>query len=97
MPLYNKYENIGIAKRLREAVKTQKENAFSIFVNNTKTHSAMTDTIEEMDGEMFNFHTFWKGEENAKSIREARGISHCKIDCIVLLYPLNFSLALNNN
>jgi len=92
VPFNNKYENIGIAKRLREesAVRTQKESAFSIFMNNTKT--AMTDgrdTIED-DG-IVNFHTFWKGEENAKSIREARGISHYKIDCtVLLLYSSDF-------
>nr|XP_012234649.1 PREDICTED: endothelin-converting enzyme 1 isoform X1 [Linepithema humile] len=75
MPFNNKYENIGITKRLKDesAVRTQKENAFSIFMNNTETWSAMTDGRDAIkNDEIFNFHTFWKGEENARGIREAR-------------------------
>lgn len=47
------------------------------------------DMIED-DG-ILNFHTFWKGEENARTIRNARGKSHYKT---VLLHPSNFTLTL---
>ncbi|CAL1685239.1 unnamed protein product [Lasius platythorax] len=71
MPYYNnKYEDIGIEEQLKEESVLRKEDGFSIFTNDTETWLSLTDAIE--DDKMPDFHTFWKGEENAKSIREAR-------------------------
>lgn len=81
MPYYNnKYEDIGIEEQLKEESVLRKEDGFSIFTNDTETWLSLTDAIE--DDKMPDFHTFWKGEENAKNIREARGIS--KISLFIL-------------
>ncbi|XP_026830535.1 neprilysin-4 isoform X2 [Ooceraea biroi] len=70
----DKYEDVVVEKRLKEeSAGTREGDAFSIFINNTEAWlsiAAEGDTID--DDEMPDFHTFWKGEGNVRSIREAR-------------------------
>lgn len=67
MPYYNKNDN---KEQLKEESILRKEDGYTIFINNTET--LLIDAIE--NDKMLDFHTFWKSEETAKSIREARGI-----------------------
>ncbi|KAH0949954.1 hypothetical protein HN011_007844 [Eciton burchellii] len=73
MPFNDKYEEIIVDKRLKGESTRSRDDAFSIFINNTK---ALLSIIAERDriddDEMPDFHTFWKGEGNIRSIREAR-------------------------
>jgi hypothetical protein len=77
MPFNDKYEEIIVDKRLKGESTRPRDDAFSIFINNTK---ALLSIIAERDriddDEMPDFHTFWKGEGNIRSIREARGICY---------------------
>lgn len=76
MPHYNnKYKGINIEERLKEESVMRKEDRFSIFINDTKTRLSVTDGHDSIEDKMLDFHTFWKGEGNVKSIRETRGIS----------------------
>ncbi|XP_029169293.1 neprilysin-4-like isoform X2 [Nylanderia fulva] len=68
IPYYNKYDNIE--QQLKEESVLRKEDGYSIFTNDTETLLSLIDAIE--DDKMLDFHTFWKSEETAKSIREAR-------------------------
>jgi len=77
MPFNDKYEDIVVEKRLKgESVRRREDDAFSILVNNTEAWliTAGHDRID--NDEMPDFHTFWKGEGNIRSIREARGICY---------------------
>lgn len=84
MPFNNSFANIGIEKRSKEELaRIQEEDSFSIFIN--KTWLSMADGhIAIKNDEMPDLRTFWKGEGNKKSIREAQGI------CINLLRFLSF-------
>ncbi|XP_011058951.1 PREDICTED: endothelin-converting enzyme 1-like isoform X2 [Acromyrmex echinatior] len=69
------YENSGIKcieKRSKEELaRIQEEDSFSIFIN--KTWLSMADGhIAIKNDEMPDLRTFWKGEGNKKSIREAQ-------------------------
>lgn len=77
MPYYNnKYEGIDIEEQLKEESVLRKEDRFSIFTNDTKTWLSVADRHDAIeDDKMPDFHIFWKGEGNIKSIRETRGIS----------------------
>jgi len=78
MPFNDKYEDIVVEKRLKgESMRPREDDAFSIFVNNTEAWSSIIAERDRIDDdEMPDFHTFWKGEGNIKSIREARGICY---------------------
>ncbi|XP_011629585.1 neprilysin-4-like isoform X2 [Pogonomyrmex barbatus] len=64
--------DINIEKRSKkELARTQKEDSFSISINETWLSLVEgRDAIE--NDEISDLRTFWKGEGNAKSIREAR-------------------------
>jgi len=77
MPFNDKYEDIVVEKRLKgESMRPREDDAFPIFINNTEAWSMIAERDRIDDDEMPDFHTFWKGEGNIKSIREARGICH---------------------
>lgn len=60
---------------MKEESVLRNEDRFSIFTNDTETWLSMTDGYDAIkNNKMSDFHTFWKGEGNAKSIRETRGI-----------------------
>lgn len=86
MPFYNKYESMDITIRLKEdlTVRTQEENAFSLFMNGTEMRSEIIEERDAIENDgMSNFYTFWKSEGNVRSTREARGIQYYKINYIV--------------
>lgn len=72
----NRFATIGVKKRSRgerESTRIQEENSFSISIN--ETWLSMADGhVTIKDDEMPDLRAFWKGEGNATSIREARGI-----------------------
>ncbi|KYN12808.1 Endothelin-converting enzyme 1 [Trachymyrmex cornetzi] len=73
MPLNNSFANVGVEKRSKEeSARIQEEDSFSsIFIN--KTWLSMADGhIAIKTDEMPDLRTFWKGEGNKKSIREAQ-------------------------
>ncbi|XP_072746309.1 neprilysin-4 isoform X3 [Anoplolepis gracilipes] len=74
MPYHNnKYGGTDIEEQLKEELVSKKEDKYSIFTNNTETWLPVADRHDAIeDDKMPTFHTFWKGEGNAKSIRETR-------------------------
>ncbi|KYM79518.1 Endothelin-converting enzyme 1 [Atta colombica] len=72
MPFNNSFANVGTKKRSKEELtRIQEEDSFSIFIN--KTWLSMADGhIAIKNDEMPDLRTFWKGEGNKKSIREAQ-------------------------
>ncbi|XP_020279870.1 endothelin-converting enzyme 1-like isoform X2 [Pseudomyrmex gracilis] len=70
MPFNNKYEGVGVGKRLNEdSVRTRKEDAVSDFFVNETWLSAGRDVMKDDETD---FHAFWNGEGQVRSIRKAQ-------------------------
>lgn len=88
MSFNNRFANVGVEKRSKEeSARTQEEDSFSISINETWL-SVADGHVAVKDDEMPDLHTFWKGEGNARSIREARGIYRVNLSTIFFLYLL---------
>lgn len=72
MSFDNRYDNVG-------SIQTRQ----SIPVDDIKARLSSVRNQDDIiaNREIANFHTFWKNEENPKSIREARGIYI--VNCII--------------
>jgi len=70
------FANVGVEKRSKEeSTRIQEKDSFSISMNETWLSVAADGYVAIKDVEMPNLRTFWKGEGNARSIRETRGIT----------------------
>lgn len=72
--IISRFADVGVEKRSKEEEKvrrTREEESFSILIN--ETWSVADRRVATKDDQVPDLHTFWKGEGNATSIREARG------------------------
>lgn len=90
MPFNNNFANVGVEKRSKEkSARIQEENSFSISINETWLPMVDGHIVIKND-EMPDLRTFWKGEGNKKSIREAQGIC-INLATISFFYPFILS------
>lgn len=69
-----RFADVGVEKRSKEKSKrgTREEDSLSISIN--KTWLSVADGyLASKDDQVPDLRTFWKGEGNATSVREARG------------------------
>lgn len=72
--IISRFADVGVEKRSKEGEKvrrTREEESFSILIN--ETWSVADKRVATKDDQVPDLRTFWKGEGNATSIREARG------------------------